>query len=124
MRHASHRPRFAAVLTMTFDKAETLEARRAQAYAGFLQVIARARHTGHLREDFTSADLVIVFMANAGVISALGDEAPDGWRRLLGHMLRAFASPDAPLPPMPEAPSHDALYRAMARLGKSAPGQD
>ncbi|MFJ6263254.1 TetR/AcrR family transcriptional regulator [Rhodococcus erythropolis] len=110
---------FAAVLTMTFDGAEALEARRVGAYEGFLQLIARARATGWLRADFTSADLIVLFMANCGVITALADDVPDGWRRLLGHMLRGFATPDAPLPPMPDAPGHQALYSAMARIGRS-----
>ncbi|MEU4343060.1 TetR/AcrR family transcriptional regulator [Nocardia sp. NPDC023852] len=109
---------FADVLTMTFPTAETLEARRAEAHHGFLELIARAKATGHLRTDFTSEDLVILLIANAGVIAATGDDAPDSWRRLVGHMLRAFASPDAPIPPMPEAPTSTALYRAMTRFGQ------
>jgi hypothetical protein len=60
-------------------------------------------------------------MANAGVIAATADAAPDTWRRLVGQMPRAFASPDAPLPPMPEAPPSTALYRAMIRFAQSSP---
>jgi hypothetical protein len=101
---------------MTFPAAKALEARRAEAYNGFLALIARARATGHLRADFTPEDLVLVLMANAGVIAATGDAAPDSWRRLVGHLLRAFATPDAPMPPMPGAPAPTALYRAMIRF--------
>jgi threonine dehydrogenase-like Zn-dependent dehydrogenase len=36
-------------------------------------------------------------MANAGVIAVTDDHAPDSWRRLVGQMLRAFATPGAPL---------------------------
>ncbi|MBZ9643626.1 TetR/AcrR family transcriptional regulator, partial [Streptomyces sp. PSKA30] len=72
---------FADVLTMTFPAAKALEARRTEAYNGFLELIARAKNSGHLREDFVSADLVILLMANAGVIAATGDAAPDTWRR-------------------------------------------
>jgi AcrR family transcriptional regulator len=104
---------FATVLSMTFPTAEGLEARRAEAYRGFLELIARAKATGHLRADFASEDLVVLLMANAGVIAATADAAPDSWRRLVGQMLRAFATPGAPLPAMPEAPSPAALYRAM-----------
>ncbi|MBA4025093.1 MAG: TetR/AcrR family transcriptional regulator [Gordonia sp.] len=112
---------FAGLLTMTFHGAQALETRRQQAYEGFLHIIDRARDTGHLRDDFTSADLVLVFMANAGVITALDHDAPTGWQRLLGHLLRAFANPHAPQPPMPPAPDHHSLYQAMARLGTLAP---
>ena len=94
---------FAAVLSTTFPDAEDLEARRTEAYRGFMELVARAKATGHLREDFASEDLVILLMANAGVIAATADAAPDTWRRLVGQMLRAFAAPGAPVPPMPAA---------------------
>lgn len=110
---------FADVLTMTFPAAKALESRRAEAYHGFLELIARARNSGHLREDFVAEDLVILLMANAGVIAAAGDAAPDTWRRLVGHMLRSYAAPDAPLPALPEAPAPTALYRAMIRLTRT-----
>lgn len=41
-----------------------------------LQIIERARKTGHLREDFASQDLILVLMANAGVVAATGASAP------------------------------------------------
>jgi AcrR family transcriptional regulator len=106
---------FADVLTSTFPAAKALEARRTQAAHGFDEVIARAKDTGHLRADFVSEDLVILLMANAGVVGATGDDAPDAWRRLVGHMLRSYANPGAPLPPLPDAPAPTALYRAMVR---------
>jgi AcrR family transcriptional regulator len=104
---------FAAVLNMTFPAARQLEARRAEGYRGFLELIARAKATGHLQADFASEDLVLLLMANAGVIAATADAAPESWRRLVGQMLRAFATPGAPIPPIPQAPSSAALYRAM-----------
>ncbi|MEK0099540.1 helix-turn-helix domain-containing protein [Streptomyces sp. A475] len=110
---------FADVLTMTFPAAKALEARRAEAYHGFLQLIGRAKDSGHLRSDFTSQDLVILLMANAGVVSATGDAAPDTGRRLVAHVLRSYATPGTPLPPLPDAPAPTALYRAMVRLGRS-----
>jgi AcrR family transcriptional regulator len=111
---------FADVLTMTFPAAKALEARRAEAYHGFVELIARAKATGNLRADFTPEDLVLLLMANAGVIAATGDAAPDSWRRLVGHVLRAFAAPGAPVQPMPEPPAPTALYRAMVRLARPA----
>lgn len=110
---------FADVLTMTFPAAKALEERRAEAYHGFLDLIARAKETGHLREDFTDRDMPILLMANAGVISAAGDAAPDAWQRLVAHMLRSYAAPGAPIPPLPDAPTPSALYRAMVRLGRT-----
>jgi AcrR family transcriptional regulator len=112
---------FADVLTMTFPAAEALEARRDEAYKGFLEVVLRARRSGRLREDFTDQDLVILLMANAGVINATGEAAPDTWRRLVGHMLRSFAAAGTEVPPLPDAPAHTALYSAMVSLAGSGP---
>ncbi|MFF9041792.1 TetR/AcrR family transcriptional regulator [Streptomyces sp. NPDC014892] len=113
---------FADVLTMTFPAAKALEARRAEAYDGFLELIARAKDSGHLREDFVPEDLVILLMANAGVIAATGDAAADSWRRLVGHMIRSYAAPGAPIPTVHDAPEPTTLYRAMARLARTGPG--
>ena len=113
---------FADVLTMSFPAARALEARRTESYNAFLELIARAQNSGHLREDFVPEDLVILQMANAGVIAAAGDDAPDTWRRLVGHMIRSYAAPGAPIPAVPEAPAPTALFRAMVRLARTGPG--
>jgi AcrR family transcriptional regulator len=113
---------FADVLTMTFPAAKALEARRTEAYNGFLELITRAQATGWLRDDFTSEDLVVLLMANAGVVAATGDAAPDTWRRLVGQMLRSFATPGTELAPLPQPPAPRALYRAMIRLTRPTPG--
>ena len=112
---------FAEVLTMTFPNAKSLEARRTQAYNDFLELITRAKATGHLRDDFTDRDMPILLMANAGVIAATQDAAPDTWQRLVGQLLRSYATPGAPLPPLPDAPTARALYRAMIRLTRQDP---
>ncbi|GAA1663919.1 TetR/AcrR family transcriptional regulator [Nonomuraea maheshkhaliensis] len=112
---------FADVLARSFPSAKTLEARRAEAYEGFLTIIARAQAGGHLRDDFTAEDLVILLMANAGVVAATAEAAPDAWRRLVGQMLRAYATPGTPLPPLAPPPTGTAVYRAMLRISRPAP---
>jgi AcrR family transcriptional regulator len=110
---------FAEVLTMTFPAAGHLEEQRARAFGGFIELIDRAKATGHLRPDFVSQDLVILLMANAGVIAATAKAAPGSWRRLVGYMIQAFTTPQpATLPPPPDP---DALARAMLGLGCTAP---
>ncbi|MER6184226.1 TetR/AcrR family transcriptional regulator [Streptomyces sp. NPDC001652] len=112
---------FADVLTMAFPAAKALEARRTEAYNRLLELITHAKDTGHLRDDFTHQDVVILLIANAGVVTATGDDAPDTWRRLVGHMIRSYATPGAPIAPLPEAPGPSALYRAMVRLSRADP---
>jgi hypothetical protein len=107
-----------STLVITFPTAKALEARRAESYQGFLELITRAKTTGHLRADFVAEDLIVLLMANAGVIAATGHDAPEAWRRLVGQMLRAYATPDAPLAPLPQAPPPTDLGRAMTRFGR------
>ncbi|MEV4115114.1 TetR/AcrR family transcriptional regulator, partial [Nonomuraea sp. NPDC049695] len=89
---------FADVLTMTFPAAKALEARRAEAYNGFVELIARAKAAGCLRDDFTSQDLVILLMANAGVVAATGDDAPRPRRPPVGPQQPAHPPPRTHLP--------------------------
>lgn len=106
---------FADLLTVTFPTRWGLETDRAKSYTGFLELVRRAKRTGMLRRDFRPEDLVVLLMANAGVVSATGNDAPHAWRRLVGHMLRSYAAPDAPLPPLPAAPLPADLAAAMTR---------
>ncbi|UIX29225.1 TetR/AcrR family transcriptional regulator [Streptomyces sp. GQFP] len=107
---------FADLLTLTFPTAKALEAKRAEAYEGWLRLIARAKEAGRLRADFSPQDLPVLLMANAGVVTATGDAAPDAWRRQIAYMLQAYTADTAEALPPPPAPS--ALYRAMIRLGR------
>lgn len=52
-------------------------------------------------------------MANAGVLTATADAAPDTWRRLVGYLLQACAAPAAL--PLPDPPTSRQMYRAMLR---------
>ncbi|UXX94336.1 TetR/AcrR family transcriptional regulator [Streptomyces sp. AD2-2] len=93
---------FADVLTMTFPTAKAMEKRRNEAYEGMVELIGRAKATGRLREDFDPSDLVLLHMANLGVVNACGDAAPDAWRRVVALMIQSFEAPArAPFPPRP-----------------------
>jgi AcrR family transcriptional regulator len=108
---------FADILTMSFPGAQDLEALRAQAYEGFLELLGRAKDSGRLREDFTSRDLVLLLMANAGILNATGDAAPDAWRRFVAWMIQSFQTPARG--PLPDPPDDAALYEAMRRASQS-----
>lgn len=105
---------FNDVLTITFPTHRRFEAARARAYDGFVELITRAKAAGQLRQDFVPEDLIMVLMANAGVVNATGDAAPDTWRRLVAYLTQAFAA--AAAAQLPDPPSPGEMYRAMVRL--------
>ncbi|MFF4835487.1 TetR/AcrR family transcriptional regulator [Streptomyces sp. NPDC001315] len=106
---------FADVLTTNFPTAKAMEERRNEAIAGMVRLIDRAKATGRLREDFDTSDLVLLHMANAGVVSACGDSAPDAWRRVVALFIQSLEGPARG--PLPASPDHDALHKAMRRTG-------
>ena len=112
---------FADLLTLSMPSSGDHQDKHLVAYEGFLTVIDRAKSAGSLRHDFRSEDLVVLLMANVGVLTASGPEAPDSWRRLVGQLLRAYAGPSAPDVEIPEAPAPEDLHRAMARRAPSSP---
>ena len=110
---------FTEVLTLTFPTATAFEAKRNEAYRGFAELDRpRQGATAGLRPDFSPEDLVLLLMANAGVVAATAGTAPNAWRRLVAYMTQAFAADHTgPLPPAPTATS---LLQAMLRLGRKS----
>ncbi|MFM1731220.1 hypothetical protein ABI214_00345 [Prescottella soli] len=83
---------FADVLTMTFPTAKRLEARRAEAYDGFLELIARAQASGHLRgvrrvQTFRASSVLRLCLAagmgwatrEIGIAAGVGVAAAAAW---------------------------------------------
>jgi AcrR family transcriptional regulator len=107
----------AYALTMTFPMAKRFESQRRRAYEGLVELIDRAKATGRLRADFSPEDVALLMMANAGVVGATADTAPDAWRRLVAYLLQAFAAPaDPAAEPLPPAPTPRAVYRSLVGL--------
>ena len=104
---------FTDVLTMTFPMAPEFEEIRDRVYLRFLALTTRAKKAGRLRLDFTPEDLPLILMANAGVITAAGDAAPDAWRRVVRLLLQALEAPARG--PLPEPPTPEQMLRAMRR---------
>lgn len=109
---------FNDVLTRTFANAKELEAHRARGYESSVRLIERAQKEGTLRADFVPEDLVLLLMANAGVVQAAGRAAPDAWRRLVGLLLDGFRSEGASELPLPPSPRQ--MIMAMKRLARPA----
>jgi AcrR family transcriptional regulator len=104
---------FTTVLTMTFPTAKQFEADRDRAFADLTTLVDRAKAAGRLRADFVTEDMPMFLMANAGVLTATADAAPDTWRRLVGYLLQACAAEAAH--PLPDPPAPRQMYRAMLR---------
>ncbi|MGH3961296.1 TetR/AcrR family transcriptional regulator [Mycobacterium sp.] len=102
------------LLTTAFPASSTAEQRTNETVEKLREVIGRAQAEGTLRRDAVAADVVVMLMANAGVLKATGATAPDAWRRFAAMMVDAFgARPDTPLPP---APPEQQLRRSIALL--------
>jgi AcrR family transcriptional regulator len=105
---------FADVLTMTFPTAKALEEERDRTAHALAELLDRAKATRRLRGDFAHQDVPLILMANAGVVTATRDAAPEAWRRLVGYLLQSFAAEAAQ--PLPDPPTTSQMYRALMRL--------
>ena len=114
---------FVDVLILTFPSAENLEERRLEAYHGFLQIIARAKSSGHLRSDFESEDMILLLMANAGVISATAKMRPTAGAAS-SHRCSGLRGPRRPDAADARRAPPDDLHRAMARSTPRPPNRD
>lgn len=113
---------FAELLTLTFAATnpaiEDLEGRRARAYRDWVTIVRRAKTSGHLRADFHPDDMILLLMANAGVVAATAGIAPHAWQRFVEYLLQAFTTEHASELPAP--PQRGALLQAMHRSQQTA----
>jgi hypothetical protein len=78
------------------------------------ELVERAHREGGLRADVGVGDVVVMLLANAGVLEATQPHAPNSWRRFAALTVDAFCTgPRAALPP-PTPP--DDLRRSIAML--------
>jgi AcrR family transcriptional regulator len=102
----------ADLLTTTITGAAELEELRARAYVDFGRIVKRAKKTGGLRSDFQPEDLVLILMANAGLVHRTAATVPDAWSRLLSCTLAGLrGQSDTTLGP---AVGEASVRRAMA----------
>ena len=106
----------ADLVTMDVSSAPEIERLRARAYAGLVRLVERARVAGVLRPDFTTEDVVLLLMANAGLVERAHGIAAEASARLV-HLvldgLRADAASEGPA-----APSARRTKQAMRRNGE------
>ena len=103
----------ADVLALTFASTARLDRQLRAATAGLSDVVQRAKAAGALRTDFVLEDLVLLLMANAGVVNATKGHAPRAWERFTAYMLDAFRAPGTSPLPGPVGPAR--LARAVRR---------
>ena len=108
--------RFTDVLTATFPDDTQFEADRDRAFRAFAARVQRVKAAGRQRPDFVAEDLVMMLMANAGVISA-SEAAPQISLRLVAYLLQACRAEGAQ--PLPSVPSPHSIYQALRRLLRS-----
>ncbi|MFH9268994.1 TetR/AcrR family transcriptional regulator [Streptomyces sp. NPDC017546] len=74
---------------------------RDRAEEGLALLVRRAKAAGALRPDFDVSDVVLVLLANSGVVNGAGPDSAAASRRLVGYLLESFrATPsNRPLPP-------------------------
>ena len=101
---------FADLLT-TRVAAPGLEALRARALDALEALIHRAKSVNALRSDFSHEDVVVLLMANAGLLERTAGTAPTAWRRHLGYLLDGLRTQVEPT--STRGPTRQEILRAM-----------
>jgi AcrR family transcriptional regulator len=89
-----------------------LEQQRARGFRSVEALIRRAQEAGHLRADFHHTDMVVILMANAGLVQRTMDDAPATWRRLATFLLDGLRAEAAHT--TSTSPTEDQMIAAMA----------
>lgn len=105
----------ADLLTTAVSGAPELEELRASAYDDLVRIAQRAKASGALRADFAPEDLVLLLMANAGLVHRTADAAPRAWKRFLDLALDGLRA--AAATPAAGPPARAAIRRAMRSRG-------
>jgi AcrR family transcriptional regulator len=93
-------PGLRALLTTAFPASSVIEQRATAAIDKLGRVITRAQQEGTLRPDIGVGDIVVMLLADAGVLEATREHAPGAWRRFAALMVDAFrVGPHEALPP-------------------------
>ncbi len=105
---------------------QELRALQARGYKGFSELVARAQASGKLRADFSPEDLILLYMAVAGITRYAGPTAPAAVERFIAFALDGYRAEAAtPAPPPVSKRTMAARLRQVTRAWTSRPsGQD
>ncbi|WP_399895086.1 TetR/AcrR family transcriptional regulator [Streptomyces sp. BBFR51] len=109
-------PAVADVVSGRYPGAERLMTACGRTIDAAQQIVGRAQEAGALRPDFTNADLVFAFAANALLARATTETVPNAWRRQAAFLLDGLRAEAArgPLPADELTQQH--VYDALGRL--------
>jgi AcrR family transcriptional regulator len=110
-------PGFRDLVTLASPSAGEFEAVHRRTFAGIKTLVERAKRSGALREDFVPEDIIMMLMANQGVIMGTAKTAPRTQPRLVAYLLQAFAAPGAGTLPPP--PSRRQIQQSLQRMDKA-----
>ncbi|MGW8529318.1 MULTISPECIES: TetR/AcrR family transcriptional regulator [Nocardiopsidaceae] len=94
---------FTEAFLAAFPDSDGFDERRVHVEHGLDELIRRAKESGRLRADFAREDIVLVLLANGGIVTSDPETTRAASRRLVAHMLRSFESAggSGELPPVP-----------------------
>lgn len=110
----------ADIVTMELPTAPEIDQLRIDAFDGLVQLVERAQAADALRSDFTTQDVVVLLMANAGLVERAHGVAEAASARLVHVLLdglRAPAATDGPVAPTPRRMRLVMRRNAERRLG-------
>lgn len=110
----------ADLVTMDVPTAPEIERLRSRAFDGLVQLVERAHTAGELRADFTTQDVVLLLMANAGLVERAHGIPAAASARLVHVLLdgfRASAASDGPRAPSPQQTELAMRRNGERRLG-------
>ncbi|WP_030106467.1 TetR/AcrR family transcriptional regulator [Actinoalloteichus caeruleus] len=111
-------PAVADVVGGRYPDAERLMAACGRSMEAARRIVRRAHEAGALRPDFTNADLVFAFAANALLARATADAAPDAWRRQVAYLLDGLRAEAARTPLPASQPTEGQVREALRGLGE------
>jgi AcrR family transcriptional regulator len=102
----------ADLVTMDLSPAPEIEELRSRAFTGLVALVDRAHAAGVLRADFTTQDVVLLMMANAGLLERAHGISEKASARLVHVLLDGFRAAGATAgPPSPSARETEAAMR-------------
>ncbi len=116
----------ADLVTMDVSSAPEIEDLRARAFDGLVRLVERAHDAGVLRSDFTTQDVVLLLMANAGLVERAHGISAAASARLVHVLLdgfRAEAASDGPPAPGPRKTQLAMRRNGEHRLGATRKDQ-